>query len=186
MRVIAGQFKGRQLKSVPGKATRPTTDKIKEAVYQMIGPFFNGGYCLDLYAGRGALGIEAISRGIDHAIFLAKESKAIHTIQRNMDMLHITDETEVFRVDAFRAMKAVARRGLNFKLILLAPPYQKVNYEKVLNKIVELDLLESNGLIYCEYELNEKIPEHIEKLNLIKKESYGKTTGISIYKKGDI
>src|SRR5699024_4470922 len=140
---------------------------------------------LPIYAGSGALGIEAISRGMNYAIFIDKQSNAIHTIQQNIEMFHITDKTEVFRVDAFRAMKAVAKRGLKFKLILLDPPYQKIDYEKLLNKIVELDVLEQNGLIYCEYELNEKIPEHIEKLNLIKKESYGKTTGISIYKKGE-
>lgn len=183
MRVIAGQFKGRRLKAVPGKNTRPTTDKIKESVFQMIGPFFNGGHCLDLYAGSGALGIEAISRGMDHAILVDKHPKAIQTIYDNINALHITDRTEVYRADAFRAMKAIVKRGLKFNLILLDPPYQTVDFEKLLNHMIELDILEQNGMILCEYDNNEKIPTRIENLALIKQESYGKTTGVSIFRK---
>lgn len=183
MRVIAGEFKGRSLKAVPGKTTRPTTDKIKEAVFQMIGPFFNGGNGLDLFAGSGALGIEAISRGLDRVIFIDKHPDAIHTIQQNVDLLHIKDQVECFRTDAHRALKAVAKRDLQFKLILLDPPYQKLDFEKMLTKIIELNILEPGGIIYCEHDSKETLPGSIEQLQLAKKESYGKTTSISIYRK---
>lgn len=183
MRVIAGQFKGRQLKAVPGKTTRPTSDKIKEAIFQVIGPFFTEGYCLDLFAGSGSLGVEAISRGMEHAIFVDKHPKAIQTIQHNTKSLHITDKTEIFRTDAFRAVNAVAKRNIKFNLILLDPPYGKVNYEKLLKQICKLEILEEGGIIYCEYDKTEKLPQSIDGLKLVKEESYGKTIGISIYRK---
>src|SRR5699024_11846585 len=97
MRVIAGTHRGRLLKAVPGDTTRPTTDKIKEAVFHMLGPFFQGGTCIDLFAGRGALGIEALSRGIDHAIFIDKSPKAIHTINRNLKVLQLVVQLEIYR-----------------------------------------------------------------------------------------
>jgi len=183
MRVIAGQFKGRQLKAVPGKTTRPTTDKIKEAVFQILGPFFTGGYCLDLFAGSGALGIEALSRGIERGVFVDKHPKAIQTIQHNIDTLHIANQVEVFRTDAFRAINALAKRDIKFKLILLDPPYGKVNFEKLLNHICELGILEEKGIIYCEYDTSERLPSFVKGLNLLKEANYGKTSGISIYRK---
>src|SRR5690625_6853652 len=108
MRVIAGQFKGRRLKTVPGKNTRPTSDKIKEAVFQMIGPFFQGGTCLDLFAGSGSLGIEAISRGMESVVFVDKLGKAIHTIDENIKDLKLEKRTKVTRMKALRALRVAA------------------------------------------------------------------------------
>ncbi|MBU5467756.1 16S rRNA (guanine(966)-N(2))-methyltransferase RsmD [Virgibacillus sp. MSJ-26] len=183
MRVIAGQFKGRHLKAVPGKTTRPTADKIKEAIFQVIGPFFNGGHCLDLFAGSGSLGIEALSRGMEHSVFVDKHPKAVQTIQQNTEVLHISDKIEIFRTDAYRAINAVSKRDIKFNLILLDPPYGKVDYEKLLNQIIKLEILEENGVIYCEYDSTENLPSSIKGLTLIKEEIYGKTIGISIYRK---
>src|SRR4051812_46718382 len=77
MRVISGSAKGRPLKAVPGKGTRPTTDKVKEAVFSMIGPYFDGGHLLDLFAGTGGLGIEALSRGMERAVFIDRDKKSV-------------------------------------------------------------------------------------------------------------
>ncbi len=147
MRVVAGAHKGRQLKAVPGKTARPTTDKVKEAIFQILGPYFQNGVCLDLFAGSGALGIEALSRGMEKGIFVDKHPKAIHTIHENIRLLHLEDNVEIFRTEAFRAMNASVKRGLRFDLILLDPPYYKINYMKLLNEVVKLDLLQTNGLI---------------------------------------
>ena len=81
MRVVSGTAKEEHLKAVPGNATRPTTDKVKEAMFNMIGPYFDGGIGLDLFAGSGGLGIEALSRGMDKVIFVDRDDKAIQTIQ---------------------------------------------------------------------------------------------------------
>ncbi|GAB3068082.1 16S rRNA (guanine(966)-N(2))-methyltransferase RsmD [Virgibacillus ainsalahensis] len=183
MRVIAGEYKGRQLKAVPGNSTRPTTDKVKEAVFQRMGPFFQGGLVLDLFAGSGSLGFEAMSRGMEHAIFVDKHPKAIHTINENIKTLKLEDKAEVFRADAFRAIHAAAKRNLKFELILIDPPYKKVIYEKLIDEIVQLQLMEQGGIIYCEHDVSETLPiQHID-FSLIKQENYGDTTGITIYKK---
>src|SRR5690625_390253 len=117
MRVIAGDFRGRILKSVPGTQTRPTSDKIKEAAFHMMGPFFDGGICLDLFAGSGSLGIEAISRGFDFSVFIEKNRRAIHTISKNIKLLNIEEKTEVSRMDAFKALRVTAKNKSKFNLI---------------------------------------------------------------------
>ncbi|MBP2077876.1 16S rRNA (guanine(966)-N(2))-methyltransferase RsmD [Oceanobacillus polygoni] len=182
MRVIAGDFKGRQLKAVPGKSTRPTTDKVKESVFQMIGPFFDGGKVLDMFAGSGSLGIEALSRGMDYGIFVDKHPKAIHTIQENIQTLKLDQYAEVFRADAHRAIKAAAKRDLKFDLILMDPPYGKVDYVKLIDEIMKLHLLNNGGTIYCEHDLTEKLPKDQLGLSMLKQENYGGTIGITLYK----
>src|SRR5690625_944768 len=87
MRIISGTNRGLKLKAVPGKNTRPTSDKVKESLFNMIGPYFSGGTCLDLFAGSGSLGLEAISRGIEHATFIDKNGLAIKTIHDNIHKL---------------------------------------------------------------------------------------------------
>ena len=99
MRVIAGKFKSRQLKSVDSKLTRPTTDKNKENLFNMIGPFFDGGVCLDLFGGSGGLGIEAISRGMDELYSVDKQYKAFATIKENIQTLKIQDAAHVYKMD---------------------------------------------------------------------------------------
>ncbi len=183
MRVIAGDHKGRQLKAVPGKTTRPTTDKVKEAVFQVIGPFFTGGAVLDLFAGSGSLGIEALSRGMERAVFVDKHPKAIHTIHENLRTLNITGQAEVFRADAYRAVQAAAKRELAFSLILLDPPYKQGGYEKLLKVIIEQELLHPDGMIYCEHDTAEVLPETVGSLAVWKQENYGGTTAMTIYRR---
>lgn len=183
MRVISGEFKGRQIQPVPNQLTRPTTDKVKEALFQIIGPFFNGGNCFDLFAGSGGLGIEALSRGMDQAVFVDKHPKAIKTIYSNIKMLQLESQTEVFRADAFRAIKAAAKRGLVFELVFLDPPYGKISYENLLEAIIENQLLTPEGMVVCEHQAEEELPLEFGVLERIKTETYGNTTGISIYKR---
>lgn len=181
MRVIAGIHKGRQLKAVPGKNTRPTSDKVKEAVFQIIGPFFTGGQALDLFAGSGSLGIEALSRGIDHCIFVDKHPKAIQTINDNISMLKLTEQVEVFRADAYRALGAAGKRGLDFNLIFLDPPYNKISYVNLLEHIHTHQLLAEDGIIYCEHDVNDVLPETVGNFIVQKKANYGGTIGVTIY-----
>lgn len=183
MRVIAGDFKGRKFKAVPGKLTRPTSDKIKEAAFQIMGPFFQGGICLDLFAGSGSLGIEALSRGMEYAVFIDKQPKAIHTINENVKIMRIEEKTEVLRKDAFRALQIVSKNNASFDLILIDPPYENMDYEKLLIEIMDLQLLSENGLIYCEHMTTTDLPMNLTGLKVIKQTKYGGTTGITIYQK---
>lgn len=183
MRVIAGSKKGQALSAVPGKTTRPTTDKIKEAIFNLIKtPFFEGGVGLDLYAGTGALGIEALSRGLDKLIFIDRDANAIKTIKRNLHLTGLTAQSEVYKNDALRALSVLKKRGIRFDLILLDPPYGQHQLNKVLAIIEDEGLLYDNGSIVVETMKEEYLPGKIGKLSLIKEKEYGDTM-IRIYGK---
>ncbi|SFM00337.1 Conserved hypothetical protein 95 [Gracilibacillus orientalis] len=184
MRIIAGDFKGNRIQPVPNQLTRPTGDKVKESLFQMIGPFFDGGICLDLFAGSGALAIEAISRGMNKAILVDKQPKAISIIHQNVNHLHIQDRVEIYRNDAIRALKAIQKRAIQFDTIFLDPPYHKVSYDKLLYGITSADIVKENGLIICEHDPNTRIEYKDEGYHIWKHEVYSNTTAITILKKG--
>ncbi|WP_058307005.1 16S rRNA (guanine(966)-N(2))-methyltransferase RsmD [Gracilibacillus massiliensis] len=183
MRVIAGEYKGNRIQPVPNQVTRPTGDKIKESLFQIIGPFFNGGTCLDLFAGSGALAIEAISRGMEQAILIDKHPKAISTIRQNIKHLRLEKNVEIYRNDAFRALKAIKKRDIQFDLIFLDPPYHKVSYDKLLDSIISMDIVKDNGSIVCEHDPSTKLETKLTDYSLIKYEEYNNTTAITIFKK---
>lgn len=180
MRVVSGSCKGRPLKAVPGVSTRPTTDKVKESIFNMIGPYFQGGMALDLFAGSGGLGIEALSRGMEKAIFVDKEFKAISTIRSNLEACHFSNQVEVYRNDADRALKALVKRELVFDLILLDPPYKKQKLVDVLCFISENNLVSEDGIIVCEHSDDVELPEKIASLSRWRHETYGMIT-VSLY-----
>jgi 16S rRNA (guanine966-N2)-methyltransferase len=181
MRVISGECKGRPLKAVPGMSTRPTTDKVKESIFNMIGPFFNGGFGLDLYGGSGGLGIESLSRGFERFIFVDREGKAISTIKENVKRCNYEDKVEIYRNDAIRALKALHKRDVVFDIIFLDPPYAAKTIPKVMELIHEYKLLHNNGKIVCEHDAAEKLPDEIADLEKSKVEIYGKQIAVTIY-----
>lgn len=151
MRVISGSKKGRVLLAVPGKQTRPTTDRIKETLFNLLGQTFpDGGLGLDLYAGTGALGIEALSRGLDNVIFVDRQPQAIRIIEQNLLSLNLSQQAEVYRNDAFRALKSLHKRNLQCRLIFLDPPYAFDQLEQLLLTIDHLQLVHQRGQICVE------------------------------------
>lgn len=184
MRVVSGEQGGLQLKAVPGKQTRPTTDKVKESLFNMIGPYFNGGHGLDLYAGSGGLGIEALSRGLTSCVFVDSQAAAIQTIQANLAHTALTDKASVFRNDSIRALKALIKREQVFQMIFLDPPYAKASehLKTVLALIHDFNLLKDNGLIVCETDASTLLPDTIGLIQKEREETYGDTK-ITIYKR---
>jgi 16S rRNA (guanine(966)-N(2))-methyltransferase RsmD len=180
MRVVSGTNKGIPLKAVPGNSTRPTTDKVKEAIFNMIGPYFQGGFVLDLFAGSGGLGIEALSRGLSSVVFVDKDGKAIHTIKTNIALCKLDQKAEIFRNDADRALKALIKRERSFDYIFLDPPYKKQQLERLLTTIDEEGLLNNDGVIVCEHGSDITLPESVGRLKQIKYEKYG-IIAVSIY-----
>lgn len=182
MRVIAGKFKSRQLKSVDSKLTRPTTDKNKENLFNMIGPFFEGGVCLDLFGGSGGLGIEAVSRGMDELYSVDKQYKAFATIKENIQSLKIQDIAHVYKMDYQKALQQFADENIQFDLIFLDPPYgMKIN-QKILDFLVKNCMLKQGCLLVIE-DLNEEMFEIQAPFILKKQQSYGITTlQIIVYK----
>ena len=183
MRVVSGNCKGKALKAVPGSTTRPTTDKVKEAIFNMIGPYFNGGIALDLFAGSGGLGIEALSRGVGQVIFVDRDAKAIQIIQENIKSCQLENQAEVYRNDADRSLKAVMKRGIVFDYIFLDPPYMKQQLVNLMAKIDEYSLLNDGGMIICEHSRDIELPENVGPFFKIKYETYG-IIAVSIYQNG--
>ncbi|MDP4097591.1 16S rRNA (guanine(966)-N(2))-methyltransferase RsmD [Paenibacillus sp. P96] len=181
MRVVSGSAKGRPLKAVPGTGTRPTTDKVKEALFSMIGPYFDGGATLDLFAGSGGLGIEALSRGMDRAVFIDMEPKAIEVIRENLRKTGLDSQAEVFRNDAGRALKALAKRGTVFDAVFLDPPYRMKHGDELMNRMDELGLLQDGAVVILEYESGYSYPERFGSFNQIRKAVYGETA-VSIFR----
>lgn len=180
MRVVAGEAKGRPLKAVPGNGTRPTTDKVKEAIFSMIGPFFDGGIALDLFAGTGGLAIESLSRGAERAIFVDADAKSIEVVRANLKATGFEKQAEVYRNDAERALKALAKRDATFDLVFLDPPYRMKNGDELLLRMEQSDLLQPGAVIVLEYESSYEYPEAFGSFSLRRKAVYGETA-VSIY-----
>ncbi|WP_025028039.1 16S rRNA (guanine(966)-N(2))-methyltransferase RsmD [Caldalkalibacillus mannanilyticus] len=181
MRVISGIHKGRSIHAVPGKSTRPTTDKVKESIFNLIGqPYFEGGIGLDLYAGTGGLGIEALSRGLDKMIFVDQNRKAFDIIKQNLEALDLLDRSEVYKNDADRALKAIIKRELSFDLIFLDPPYAEQKIGAQLGLIQQYQLLKHNGTVVVETGNSITLPEKVGEIELVKHHQYGETE-IRIY-----
>lgn len=180
MRVISGLVGGRSLKSVPGQQTRPTTDKVKEALFSMIGPYFDGGAVLDLFAGTGGLGIEALSRGCERAVFVDRQPIAVHTIKANLSATGFTDRAEVYRNDAERALKALQKRALRFELAFLDPPYHLDIIPRLLEQLQGFDVLFPSALVVCEHSVDRPLPQQIGSLVIRRSNEYG-DTAVTIY-----
>src|SRR5699024_70676 len=137
----AGSHKGRKLKAASEKITRPTSDKIKESLFNQIGPYFQGGSCLDLYAGSGALGIEALSRGMDTCVFIDKSPYAIKMLKKNIEQLHLKDHAHIYRSEAKSILPFLHKKAQHFQLIFLDPPYDKADFNVIIKAILRYELL---------------------------------------------
>ena len=149
MRVIAGKYKSRQLKSVKSNLTRPTTDRNKENLFNIIGPYFDGGAVLDLFAGSGGLGIEALSRGYEHLYSVDNQYAAFQVIKENFTMLKLAN-AHVYKLDYRKALKRFANEKLKFDLILLDPPYGKGLVDDILEFLIVNEMLNDECMIVVE------------------------------------
>lgn len=172
MRVISGKYRSIKLNAPEGTSTRPTTDKVKESIFNMI-------YCrdvkvLDLFAGSGALGIEALSRGAKYAYFIDGNKDALKIINGNLKKCKI-DNTHyaVFKNDYLRALKLLSKQAEKFDLIFLDPPYKKNLIESSLEQIIALNLCNDECYIVCEYSNEEDINFTNDQLEVIKEKNYG-------------
>lgn len=181
MRVVAGEYRGRKLKSLSGDNTRPTTDKVKESIFNMIGPYFDGGEVLDLYAGSAGLAIEAISRGMDQAICVEKNYQAIKVIKENIAITKEAEKFTVLKKDADQALQQFAEEQHQFDLVLLDPPYAKQKIEQQLQLMVEQDLLNEDAIVVCETDKSVQLTE-VDGLEQTRQQTYG-ITMITIYRR---
>jgi 16S rRNA (guanine966-N2)-methyltransferase len=174
LRIIGGELRGKKLTSIKGDRTRPTADRVREAVFNILAFHIPRATVLDLFAGTGALGIEALSRGASSAVFIDNSHEALSVIKKNIHACRFDSRASVLKRDILKPLGKMTD-GHNFNLVLLDPPYHK-NFIRPAFLALEIsNQLRKNTRIVVEHSVLEKIPEDIRGFNLEDQRKYGKT-----------
>lgn len=182
MRVISGSAKGLKLIALEGMETRPTTDRVKENLFNIISPYIEeDSNILDLYAGSGALGIEALSRGAKSAVFCDRNDKSIEIIKNNIKRARVLDKSEVYLGESELILKKLSHIGKKFDIIFLDPPYRKDIVPNILMELSKSGVLDENVIIIAETDIDDMLPDEIGALIVSRKQKYGKTK-LTFYK----
>ena len=179
MRVITGKARGIQLKTPDGMLTRPTADRVKEALFSIINFDIPGAKVLDLFGGTGQLGIEALSRGAESAVFVDSREESCKLIRENLRRTKLEQNAKVIRSDYLDYLN---RCRESYNIIILDPPYAEVYLENALKRITEIDILQSDGIIITERPLGKELPWDFEGYTRSKDYKYGKIL-LTIYRR---
>ena len=179
MRVITGSARGVQLKTPEGLKTRPTSDRVKEALFSIIQFDVPCARVLDLFGGTGQLGIEALSRGAKSAVFVDEGEKACALIRENLKRTRLDNSAKVIRSDYLQYLQNCRE---TFDIVFLDPPYAEVFLENALNKLAEIDILETGAIIVAERSVNKELPWELPGFTKSKDYKYGNTL-LTLYRK---
>jgi 16S rRNA (guanine(966)-N(2))-methyltransferase RsmD len=171
MRVISGSARGLKLKAPEGLGTRPTTDRIKESLFNIIAQDIYGCCFLDLFSGSGAMAVEALSRGAERAVLIDKDSQSIRSIRANVEAARVSDRAEIMSCDVMTGIAALGKRGERFDIIFMDPPYNKGLVQESLAQIVKAGILAEDGFIIAEQSQDDPQPE-IDGLNVYRVKDY--------------
>lgn len=182
MRITSGKFKSRAIRAPKG--IRPTLDNVRKSVFDILGSEVNGANVLDLFAGSGALGLEAISRGAGSCVFVDNNKHSINVIKENLEALGLIDneEIDVIFADVLKAISKFSKGESKFYLIFLDPPYYKSLVKKTLFLLDSYDILTKSGSVIAEHSKHDEVPTSVGKLKLYRSARYGDTC-ISFYRK---
>jgi len=176
MRVVAGELRSRRLHTVAGRETRPTSDRARAGLFDWLGPrHVDGARVLDLFAGTGALGIEALSRGANEAVFVERARGALRVLRRNLDELGLEARARVVEADLERGLGALAAKLGSFDLVLADPPYETGAREKLLGDAALGSLLEPDGVVVVERSARDEAGGSAAHLQLRGSKRYGET-----------
>jgi 16S rRNA (guanine(966)-N(2))-methyltransferase RsmD len=175
MRIISGTSKGRKLVTPKSQFLRPTSDRVKESIFNILREEMEGKVVLDLFAGTGNLGIEALSRGAKKAIFVEKGRQALRLIQRNLNQFGLEERSEIIPKDAIRAIGILKQRGESFDLILMDPPYEKGLIQRTLMKLNSYPIYHKDSILVIEHDRREPLPHIMNGWNLIRERRIGDT-----------
>lgn len=176
MRVISGNNKGKILFSPNNMAIRPTTDRIKETLFNIIGPIKNNSIVLDVFTGTGSIGIEFLSRGSKQCYFIDDSYKSIKLTKRNIEACKLENKSKVFVNDFEKAIKILGKKNVLFDYIYADPPYEKLYGQKILDNIIYENILKEDGLLIIECEESEKISiKKYENMLKYEERKYGRT-----------
>ncbi len=174
MRVISGQAKGRKLASVPGQTTRPITDRVKESLFNILADEITNARVLDLFAGTGSVGIEALSRGAGEVWFVERGRRALQTIRANLRATGLADGAKVVHKDVFRFLRSIAGKAL-FDIVYVAPPQYQGLWAETLQELDGAELLSPGGVVVAQIHPKEYVDLPLERLNLVDRRKYGST-----------
>ena len=166
MRIIGGLLKRRKLYFPKTRATRPVTDRAKETIFNVLGTVCEEALVLDLFAGSGSLGIEALSRGANHVDFVDSEKPAYSCIHRNLEALGLAGQGRIMTIPVLEAIKSLEKQGKTFNLIFLDPPHNKGLIKKVLRQIDHSDIVTTSGIIIVGRSNHESLPPNLNTLYL--------------------
>ncbi len=185
MRVIGGIARGRRLRAPRGRRTRPTSNHLREVVFDLLGQQVSGQSFLDLYAGSGAVGIEALSRGATRAVFVERDPSAVAALRRNLEASGFRDRAEVVPIEVLRYLRRAASGSWRFDLIFLDPPYQGVEAGAALSLIASNGLLTQTGVAILERSVRtEKVPAP-DGLMCVREIRHGDST-LQLYRRGAV
>jgi len=180
LRVIAGEYRGRRLDRIEGMDIRPTTDMVKESLFNILGAAVIDSVFLDLFGGTGGIGIEALSRGAKHVVFIDSSIKSVKVLKGNLERLDIKNNVEVFNTDYSTAVSKLHKFGKEFDIIFIDPPYSVGIAQDALKQINEHPILSQSGLIIVEHDTKDEMPESLGKLYMYRSKQYG-NTALSFY-----
>ena len=175
MRIITGSAKGLKLKTPKGLAVRPTGDRVKESVFNILADRVIDATVADFFAGTGNLGIEALSRGASGAVFVDNSQASVSLLRANVALARLVDRAEIHKADVSAAISRLAQAGRRFDLIFCDPPYNRGYVAAVLQQIAARDLLSPDGLIIIEHSQHEMIPDDLSSLHIVRSQRYGET-----------
>ncbi|MBW2060147.1 MAG: 16S rRNA (guanine(966)-N(2))-methyltransferase RsmD [Deltaproteobacteria bacterium] len=184
MRIIGGKYRGRRLIVPRGLAVRPTADRVREAIFNILGPGVEGRKVLDLFAGTGALGLEAMSRGAIRAVFVDKRPEALAAINRNIDALGLKESTRILKIDLNRGPGPLKNEAKQFDLVFMDPPYCEDLIQRALSMMVRFRLASPDTLVVAEYWRKEDLSQISKNWSLTEERIYGQTKVVFFVYKG--
>ena len=175
IRIIGGELKGRKLATVRGLKTRPTTDRVRESIFNILGNRIRGARVLDLYAGTGAMGIEALSRGAESVLFADDHKGALAALEKNINTCSLQDRSSTIKWNVFNNLNILRSHSPAFNLVFLDPPYDQHMIQPTLSNLVTSQCLESGSRLVVEHAQREPIPEKLPEFKISDQRRYGKT-----------
>ena len=175
MRIIGGELKRKKLIPFRGDLTRPTADRVRESIFNICASKISDANVLDLFAGTGALGLEALSRGAASAVFIDSAPNAVKTIAKNIESCKMADRAKVIKWDILKNLNCLYGKNAIYDLIFMDPPYTENAIEPTLKNLMNSDVVKNGATIIIEHAVSKSIPENIGGYDLTDQRKYGKT-----------
>ena len=182
LRIISGEHRGRILKTVPGRNTRPTSDKVKESLFNILQARIPGSIVLDLFSGTGNLGLESLSRGCEKAVFVEKSPAALAVLRENCRSLDYMEYTEIIPMDVSKALAFLSENKREFDIVFMDPPYDHDLEVPAIEALDKGNLVKDDGVIVVEHLMQDEMPDCVGSFARYQIRKYG-NTALSFYRK---